>query len=81
MPFMVGSLILVLVSVFCFAVVLLHAFQRSVGTGFMVLCIPFYALYYGFGPFEHARKGWLMAGWIGCGVLGVVVRGLTLSAA
>ncbi len=68
----------VLCSVACYALVLLHAFQRSVGTGFMVLCIPFYFLYYGFSQFEHRQKGLVLAGALGGLVLGVVLRDLGL---
>lgn len=70
----VAGLLLILLSVVCFSFVLMHAFHRSVGTGFMVLCIPCYNLYYGFSQFEHARKGWILAGWIGGFVLGVVLQ-------
>lgn len=65
---------LLFLSVVCFAVVLAHAFQRSVGTGFMVLFLPLYTLYYGFSQFDHRRKGLVLAGWLGAFVLGVVLR-------
>jgi len=61
-------------AVACFLPVLIHAFQRSVGTGFMVLCLPVYTPYYAFSQFEHRRKGLLLAGWLGGFVLGVVLR-------
>ena len=76
MTLAVLGLLLNLMSVVCYAFVLLHAFQRSVGTGFMVLCIPFYFLYYGFSQFEHRRKGLILAGALGGFVLGVVLRAL-----
>jgi hypothetical protein len=56
----------------CAAMVLIHAFRRSVGTGFMVLCIPCYILYYAFSQFEHGRKSLIIAGLVG---------GLTLAGA
>jgi translocator protein len=68
------GLLFLLISVACFIPVLLHAFGRSLGTGFMVLCIPVYPLVYGFTQFEHPKKGFLLAGWIGLFVLGVVLR-------
>ncbi len=76
------GLLLIFVSVLCFALVLVHAFQRSVGTGFMVLCLPVYTLYYGFSQFDHRRKGLVLAGWLGAFVLGIVFRvvGVSLSA-
>lgn len=76
------GLLLIFISVPCFAVVLVHAFQRSVGTGFMVLCLPLYNVYYAFSQFEHRRKGLVLAGWLGCFVAGVVLRisGVVLAA-
>jgi hypothetical protein len=71
----------VLLSVVCSALVLLHAFQRSVGTGFMVLCLPPYLLYYSFSQFEHRRKGLILAGFFGGFVLGVALRAFGLSPA
>ncbi len=56
----------------CAAMVLVHAFKRSVGTGVMVLCIPCYILYYAFSQFEHGRKSLIIAGLVG---------GLTLAGA
>jgi|APLak6261679142_1056127.scaffolds.fasta_scaffold00055_13 uncharacterized membrane protein HdeD (DUF308 family) len=68
------GLLLIFVSVLCYALVLVHAFQRSVGTGFMVLLLPIYTLYYGFSQFEHRNKGLVLAGWLGAFVLGIVFR-------
>lgn len=77
----VSGLLLIFLSVLCFALVLVHAFQRSVGTGFMVLLLPVYSLYYGFSQFDHRRKGLVLAGWLGAFVLGVVFRVVGVSAA
>jgi translocator protein len=74
---MVVALALILASVGSYCLVLLHAFRRSLGTGFMVLCIPCYQVYYGFSQFEHPRKGLVLAVWIGAGVLGIVLRALS----
>lgn len=76
------GLLLVFVSVACYTTIMVHAFRRSVGTGFIALCLPLYALYYGFSQFTHPRKGLLLAGWIGTLIPGVIfqVVGLTLSA-
>ena len=70
----------VLLAVVCSALIMLHAFQRSVGTGFMVLCLPPYLLYYSFSQFEHRRKGLILAGFLGGFVLGVTLRAFGLSA-
>ena len=69
-----------LLAVLCFLPVLIHAFQRSVGTGFMVLCLPVYTPYYAFSQFEHRAKGLLLAGWLGSFVLAIVLRALALRA-
>jgi translocator protein len=76
------GLLLIFVSVLCYAVVLVHAFSRSVGSGFMVLCLPVYNIYYAFSQFEHRHKGLVVAGWLGLFVIGVVLRvvGVSLSA-
>lgn len=76
------GLSLIFISVACFTTVLVHAFRRSIGTGFIVLCLPLYALYYGFSQFTHPRKGLLLAGWIGTLVPGVIfqVVGVSLAA-
>ena len=76
----VGTLCL-LISVVCFALVLVHAFKRSVGTGFMVLCIPVYNVVYGFTQFEHRYKGAVLAGWLGLFVLSLILRTLGLAGA
>jgi len=75
------GLVLQVLAVVCFALVLRHAFQRSVGTGFMVLLIPVYNVVYGFRQFEHPRKGLVLAGWLGGFVAGAVLRTLAISQA
>jgi len=61
-----------LISFVCSLFILLHAFQRSVGTGVMVLCIPCFMIYYAFRQFEHRWKGVLIAGYLGGLVLASV---------
>lgn len=61
----VTSSVLFLFAFACFLLVLRHAFQRSLGTGVMVLCIPFYPVFYGFSQFEHRHRGIVLAGWLG----------------
>ena len=73
-----GQLVFLL-GVVCYAFILLHAFQRSVGTGFIALCLPPYLVYYSFSQFEHRRKGLILAGFFGGFVLGIVLRGAGLS--
>lgn len=64
------GMVLTLIGFVCSIFVIVHAFRRSVGTGFMVLCIPCYSAYYAFSQFEHRRKGWIIAGYLGCLTLG-----------
>jgi hypothetical protein len=67
-----------LIAMTCFCFVLLHGFQRSVGTGFMVLLSPFQSVHYGFTQFDNRRKGLIIAGWLGGFVVAVVLRILAL---
>ena len=76
MILVVLSLLLQLVCVACFGLVLVHAFQRSLGTGFMVLCLPIYQFVYGFKQFDHRFKGLVLAGWLGGGLLAISLRAL-----
>lgn len=74
MALAVLGLVMQLLAVACFTMVLVHAFQRSVGTGVMVLCIPVYNIVYGFRQFEHRFKGLVLAGWLGGLVVAVLLR-------
>jgi benzodiazapine receptor len=65
-----------LVTFVCAAFLLIHAFRRSVGTGMMVLLIPFYILFYAFSQFEHPRKNLIVAGFFSCSLLAAVFLGL-----
>lgn len=53
--------------------ILVHAFRRSIGTGVITLFVPGYVVYYAFSQFEHARKGPIVALWLGLGVLGALL--------
>jgi len=48
----------------CAVLILIHAFRRSPGTGVMVLCIPFYMVFYAFTQFEHRWKGLIVTTWL-----------------
>jgi benzodiazapine receptor len=65
-----------LITLVCVIFLLIHAFRRSLGTGMMVLLIPFYMLVYAFSQFEHPRKNLILAGFFGCSVLAAVFLGL-----
>lgn len=72
------ALLMQFVAAICFLPVLLHAFKRSVGTGFLVLFLPVYSPYYAFSQFEHRFKGALLAGWLGGFVLAIALRMLAV---
>jgi len=46
--------------------ILRFAFQRSLGTGLMVLLIPFYVFWFAVKHFQHPRKAVLVCGWLAC---------------
>lgn len=68
------GLVFIFIAIACWTIVILHGFQRSVGTGFMVLLIPIVNIFYAFTQFEHRRKGLILAGWLGLFPVGVVLR-------
>lgn len=80
MPLAIVSLIVMLIALACAILVLRHAFLRSVGTGVMVLCLPFFIIYYAFSQFEHPRKGLVLAGCFGGAFAALALRILSLSA-
>jgi hypothetical protein len=51
----IGS-ILVLLWFVCHIIVLVHAFQDSLVTGLLYLCVPCYAFYYVIFKFTHSSK-------------------------
>lgn len=71
------GVVLTLIGFVCSIFVIAHAFRRSVGTGFMVLCVPCYSVYYAFSQFEHRQKGLIVAGYLGCLTLGSFLTSLT----
>lgn len=70
------GLLILFASATCWSLVMLHGFQRSVGTGFMVLLIPVVNVVYGFRQFEHRRKGLILAVWLGGLPIGLVLKTL-----
>ena len=70
----IAGLLFCLLAVGCFVLLLRDAFQRSLGTGFMVLLIPLFGLYYGFAQFDHRQKGLILAGAYGALFVGVALR-------
>ncbi len=60
--------------------ILIDAFQKSVGKGFMVLCIPCYIIYYMSSEFEHPKKQLIVTGWV-IGVVGNILVNMLSRAA
>lgn len=72
---MVGGLVQLVAAIFIY----IHAFQRSVGTGFMVLCIPCYIFYYLHTEFEHPQKQTIMMAFYGGLALNVLGQGVNFA--
>lgn len=53
--------------------ILRFAFGRSLGTGLMVLLIPFYVYWFAVKHFQHPRKAALVCGWLACSGLSAVL--------
>jgi len=53
--------------------ILRFAFQRSFGTGLMVLLIPFYVFWFAVKHFQHRHKPLLVCGWLACLSLAAVL--------
>jgi translocator protein len=53
--------------------ILRFAFSRSLGTGLMVLLIPFYIFWFAVQHFQHRYKTALVCGWLACLGLAVVL--------
>jgi translocator protein len=75
-PLLPLAALFALIALACAALLVRHAFGRSVGTGLLVLLLPAYVLVYAFGQFEHRRKGLIVAGFVACGVLAALLLGV-----
>ncbi len=50
-------------------VLLVAAFKKSVGTGFLSLCIPFYIFYFAFAKYESPKRKMVLTLWlVGMGI-------------
>ncbi len=76
MPLLPLAAVFGVITFVCALFLLVHAFRRSLGTGMMVLLVPFYPLVYAFSQFEHPRKNLILAGFFGGSVLTAVFLGL-----
>ena len=57
-------------------IILIAAFKKSVGTGFLTLCVPFYVLYFVFAQYESEKKGKVIGLWLGGLVLMLIGIGI-----
>lgn len=71
-------MVLSLVGLAAAIIVLIHAFQASVGQGLLCLCVPFYIIYYVFARFEHEKKNLIIAALLGSWILAILLNGLSI---
>lgn len=76
MPLLPLATLFGVITLVCAIFLLVHAFRRGLGTGMMVLLVPFYVLVYAFSQFEHPRKNLILAGFFGSSILAAVFLGL-----
>lgn len=48
---------------------LIAAFKKSIGTGFLTLCVPFYVLYFAFKQYQSPKKKIVLIIWLGGTIL------------
>jgi len=61
-----GGAFFAVAAVLLSAPMVIFAFRRSLGTGLMVLLIPFYVFWFAVKHFQHPRKAALVCGWLAC---------------
>lgn len=65
---LVGSITMFVLSI----VILVAAFKKSVGTGFLCLCIPFYIYFFVFARYQSPKKKLMISLWLGAHVLYII---------
>lgn len=73
MIFMALGGICYLLAFVCAIMVLIGAFKESVVQGILCLVCGLYALYFGIAKFQHEKKAMILGGWLGGGILGVIL--------
>jgi len=63
-----------LVSFVCSLIVLIEAFKDEVWKGLLCFFCGFYLLYYMLSEFQHEKKGLILLGSIGGGVIGAIIQ-------
>lgn len=59
--------------------VLIAAFSESVGTGFLTMCVPFYAIYFVYVVNENSTLKVLFAGALVLNIINIGLRLMTLA--
>lgn len=72
-------LLAALVQLVCAIFVYIHAFQQSVGTGFLVLCVPCYIFFYIHDQFQHEHKQTIVTLFYASIAVNVVMRMLGMA--
>lgn len=71
---LVGSLSMLV----CTVIMLIAAFKRSVGTGFLSLCVPFWIYFFAFKQYQSPKKKVVISIWLAAHVLYII--GVVLAA-
>lgn len=58
-------------------IIVVAGFKKSVGTGFLCLCIPFYIYFFAFARYESPKKKIVIGLWLAAHVLYII--GIILS--
>ena len=65
-----------IVSLICYIIILIDAFQQEVMQGFLCFCCGPYMLYYAFARFDHEKKGLILIVWLVSGTLSGILQAL-----
>ena len=68
------AVVLGIVSLICYIIILIDAFQQEVMQGFLCLCCSPYMLYYAFARFDHEKKGLILIVWLVSGALSGILQ-------
>lgn len=63
-----GSITMIVFSI----IILIAAFKKSIGTGFLSLCIPFYIYFFAFARYQSPKKKIIISIWLAAHVLYII---------
>ena len=58
----------------CWVIIMIAAFQESVGQGFLCLCIPLYIFYFAFACYQSEKKGMIVGIMVGGWILSIILQ-------